>query len=310
MLRLLAVHGQEELVFEIPENEGRLGSAPDNELVLQIRGISRRHALVRRCPGGVELVDLGSKNGFFVEGLRVRRAFLTPGLRIQIGAAWLEVEEVSSSQAELTLLIQDSSGDSASPSTSTLTEEPANGHQRLSPAEAALALAYHIAQRGVALPGRRADLLARIKVTLGAELFLSFERRRSGGIRILESEGTLLSADSHSLASLAGEASASPARPVTLKRAGPFLVAGRGPWFLGAKLAEESLAQTGWRRDFLRFLAHRFFLPVRALDDLNTSEAQRVLALTGGNKRKTAGLLGISPGTLYKLLAHRGSPKR
>src|SRR5579864_5031449 len=106
MLRLLAVHGQEELVFEIPENEGRLGSAPDNELVLHVRGISRRHALVRRCPGGVELVDLGSKNGFFVEGLRVRHAFLTPGLRIQIGAAWLEVEEVSSSQAELTLLIQ------------------------------------------------------------------------------------------------------------------------------------------------------------------------------------------------------------
>jgi len=171
-------------------------------------------------------------------------------------------------------------------------------------------LAYHIAQRGVALPGKRADLLIRIKATLGAEVFLCFERRRSGGLRILESEGPLLSTDSHVLATLAADASASPSRQVTLKRSGAFLAAGRGPWFLGAKFAEESLARAGWRKDFFRFLAHRFFLPVRSLDDLNTSEAQRVLALTGGNKRKTAGLLGISPGTLYKLLAHRGSSGR
>ena len=89
MLRLFATHDSEEWTFEIPESEGRLGSAPENEIVLRVPGISRRHALVRRCPGGVELVDLGSKNGLFVEGRRVRHAFLTPGLRVQIGAAWL-----------------------------------------------------------------------------------------------------------------------------------------------------------------------------------------------------------------------------
>jgi hypothetical protein len=310
MLRLLATHGQEERVFEIPEGEARLGSAPENELVLRVPGISRRHALVRRSPGGVEVVDLGSKNGLFVEGRRVKRALLTPGLRIQIGAAWLEVEEVFSSQAGLMLLLQDSSEGAASPSLSTMIAEPAADLQSRSPAEAALALAYHIAQRGVALPGKRTDLVARIKATLGAEAFLSFERRRSGGLRILESEGALLSADTQVLASLAADASASPFRQVILKRAGPILVAGRGPWFLGAKLADESLAQEGWRKDFLRFLVHRFFLPLRTLDDLNASEAQRVLALVGGNKRKAAGLLGISPGTLYKLLDRRGLPRR
>ncbi|MEA2602651.1 MAG: hypothetical protein QOF89_3643 [Acidobacteriota bacterium] len=310
MLRLLAIHDEEERIFEIPESEARLGSASDNELVLHVPGISRRHALVRRCPGGVEVVDLGSKNGLFVAGRRVNRAILTPGLRIQIGAAWLEAEEVFSSQAGLTLLFQDSSEEAVPPSLSTAIEEPATDLQNRSPAEAALALAYHIAQRGVALPGRRTDLLARIKATLSAEALLSFERRRSGGLRILESEGALLSADTHVLASLAVDASASPFKQVTLKRAGPILVAGRGPWFLGARFADESLPQEGWRKDFLRFLAHRFFLPLRTLDDLNASEAQRVLALVGGNKRKAAGLLGISPGTLYKLLDRRDLPKR
>lgn len=308
MLRLLATHGQEERVFEIPESEARLGSAPENELVLPVPGISRRHVLVRRCPGGVELVDLGSKNGLIVEGRRVKRALLTPGLRIQIGAAWLEIEDMCSSQAGLIHLLQDSSEEAALPS-STMVEEAAIDLPSRSPVEAALALAYHIAQRGVALPGRRTDLLVRIKVTLGAKAFLSFERRRSGGLRILESEGALLSADAHVLSSLAAGTSASPHRQVIVKRAGPLLLAGRGPWFLGARFADESLSQEGWRKDFLRFLAHRFFLPMRTLDDLNASEAQRVLALMGGNKRKTAELLGISPGTLYKLLAHRGSPR-
>ncbi|HEX4960169.1 MAG TPA: FHA domain-containing protein [Thermoanaerobaculia bacterium] len=309
MLRLLSFYGQEERVFEVPDNEAQLGSSPENDLVLRVPGISRRHALVRRCPGGVELVDLGSKNGIFVEGRRVKRAFLTPGLRLQIGVTWLELEDVDSSQAELTRLLQDASERAAPPSVSTVTELAA-GVQSLTPAEAALALAYHIAQRGVALPGRRTDLLARIKATLGAEAFLSFERRRSGGLRTLESEGTFLNADVHVFASLAADASVSPSKQVLLKRAGPILVAGRGPWFLGAKFAGEALAREGWRKDFLRFLAHRFFLPLRTLDDLNASEAQRILALVGGNKRKAAGLLGISPGTLYKLLGHRGSAGR
>ena len=101
MLRLLVTYGREEQGFALPEGEAKLGSASENDIVLHVPGVSRRHALIQRCPGGVELIDQGSKNGIFVEGTRVTRAILTPGLRAQIGTAWIEVEELSSIEREL-----------------------------------------------------------------------------------------------------------------------------------------------------------------------------------------------------------------
>ncbi|HEV2853701.1 MAG TPA: FHA domain-containing protein [Thermoanaerobaculia bacterium] len=309
MYRLLATYGYEEQVFPVPESEARLGSASENDIVLRATGVSRRHALVRRFPEGVEVLDLGSKNGLFIAGRRVKRAVLTPGLRLQIGTAWLEVEAVSSSEAVL-FMLQDSLEELPhSPFITPIVQAGAD-QRKLSPADAALALAYHIAQVGVGLPGRRTDLLARIKATLGAEALASFEKTRRGILRILESEGGFSPEETRLLGSLAEGARSSIPEQTILKRTGGLLLAGREPWFLGARLAEEALAREGWRKDFLRFLAQELFAPVRNLDQLNASEAARVLALARGNKRRTAALLGISPGTLYKLLDRRSSPKR
>ncbi len=310
MLRLLAIHDQEERVFEIPESEARLGSAGENDLVLHVPGISRRHALVRRCPGGVEVVDLGSKNGLFVEGRRVKRALLVPGLRLQIGAAWIEIEEVSASAEALSLMLRGSSEASPHPSFPTTTVEPRGDPGSRSPVDAPFLLACRIAQSGAGLPGQRTDLLARIQAVLGAEAFTSFERTRRGRLRVLESAGEILPDEVKLLAPLVIGARSSAREPVILTRTGRILLAGRDPWFLGARFGEEPLACEGWRKDFLRFLAHQLFLPVQSLDDLSSSEASRVLALARGNKRRTALLLGVSPGTLYKLLARRGAPDR
>lgn len=310
MVRLLVTHGYEERVFPVPESEARLGSAAENDIVLRATGVSRRHALVRRRPEGIEVLDLGSKNGLFVDGQRVKRAVLTPGLRIQIGACWLEVEEISSAQAALDFVLQSSSQQLPHPPSITPMVQAGADRRKLSPADAVLALAYHIAQVGVGLPGGRTDLLARIKVTLGAETLASFERTRRGVLRTLESEGGFAAAETRLLSSLAEGTQSSIPEQTILKRTGRLLLAGRDPWFLGAGFADEALARDGWRKDFLRFLAREFFTPVRNLDHLNASEAARVLALARGNKRRTAALLGISPGTLYKLLSLRSSPKR
>lgn len=65
-----------------------LGRARDNRLVIGEKGVSRRHALIH-VQGGNEywLVDLGSRNGTFVNGRRLARPTrLRSGDRIKIGS--------------------------------------------------------------------------------------------------------------------------------------------------------------------------------------------------------------------------------
>ena len=62
---------------------GRGSEAP---VRMEDPGISRAHVkLVRRADGGTAVVDLGSTNGTYVNGVRVRTAALAEGDRIQIG---------------------------------------------------------------------------------------------------------------------------------------------------------------------------------------------------------------------------------
>jgi hypothetical protein len=297
------------MVFAIPEQGARLGSAPENDIVLRVPGVSRWHALLNPSPAGIEVVDTGSKNGLLVERQRVKRAILTPGLRLQVGAAWIEVEEVSAS-AEALAFLASSSSTGAVHQPPTTTVGPGRDPKGLSSADTALALAYHIAQAGAGLPGKRADLLARIKACLGAEAFAPFEITRRGRVRAVESAGEFPIGDTTILTSLAMGSRSSGRDQVVLKRSERFLLAEKDTWFLAARFRDASLAQEGWRKDFLRFLAHQFFVPVRNLEDLSSSEASRALVLARGNKRRTALLLGISPGTLYKLLSRRTTPKR
>jgi len=53
------------------EGTVRIGSAPDNDIVLDDKKISRRHLEVEILPTGLKVRDLGSKNGTFFQGSRV-----------------------------------------------------------------------------------------------------------------------------------------------------------------------------------------------------------------------------------------------
>ena len=105
MLRLVARHGQETLHFPVPEGEAVLGSAEDAGIWIPFAGVSRRHATLTAVPGGVRLVDAGSKNGLVREGVAVREVVLVPGVVVQLGHAHFTVEEVSSSDDEVALLL-------------------------------------------------------------------------------------------------------------------------------------------------------------------------------------------------------------
>ncbi|MHC1563675.1 FHA domain-containing protein, partial [Actinomycetospora sp. C-140] len=71
----------------------RIGRADDNDVVVADLLVSRHHAeLVRRPDGGWDIVDLGSPNGTFVDGARVRRAPVAPTSVVGIGHALFHLE--------------------------------------------------------------------------------------------------------------------------------------------------------------------------------------------------------------------------
>ncbi|HEX4497246.1 MAG TPA: FHA domain-containing protein [Thermoanaerobaculia bacterium] len=305
MIRLLVTHGREEQRFAIAEGGAKLGSASGNDIVLRIPGVSRRHAILRQRSGGIEVTDLGTKNQLIVEGERVTKAMLTPGLRIQIGYAWIEVREISTSEQSFARLEEHLSGGSVRtpPAIATATAEPQQSLGNSSPEEAALTLALHIAKVGVGQPEKRDDLLLRIKAALGAEAIATLETTRYGRPRIWEKIGTFSPEDEKELSSLAKSTRiTSRYEQAIVKRAGSTLIGGRDSWFLVARFAEEVSAREEWRKEFLRFLSLQLFAPVRRLHEVDRAEASRVLALARNNRSRAAKLLGINRNTLYELL--------
>lgn len=70
-----------------------LGSSPSVPLRVDDPMVSRLHAELTVQPNGVWLRDLSSKNGTFVENVRVSLAQVPPGGRIRIGSTTLQIVE-------------------------------------------------------------------------------------------------------------------------------------------------------------------------------------------------------------------------
>jgi two-component system, NtrC family, response regulator HydG len=68
-----------------------VGQSEVCEIRLTDREISRRHAAVEPQPAGLRVLDLGSRNGTFVERLRIADATLVGGERLRLGSTTLEV---------------------------------------------------------------------------------------------------------------------------------------------------------------------------------------------------------------------------
>jgi len=88
LFRLVVLAGPEKGcsydVFGVPLN---LGAAEGNDVLVVEAGVSRNHAVMERRGSGIELMDLNSENGTFVNGERVGRRRLAPGDRIRLGRA-------------------------------------------------------------------------------------------------------------------------------------------------------------------------------------------------------------------------------
>lgn len=89
--------------FALQEGEYRIGALPENDFVLPVDAVSRRHALIRCDHHEVLVNDLNSKNGTWVNGVRVQKAVLKPGDWLGLGPVVLVLEEMDPEDAELAI---------------------------------------------------------------------------------------------------------------------------------------------------------------------------------------------------------------
>ena len=78
--------------FPLPENgEIVIGRSSELDMVLVEDMVSRRHAKITVTNGQIFIQDLGSTNGSFVNGEKIKRARLSEGDRILIGTSIIKV---------------------------------------------------------------------------------------------------------------------------------------------------------------------------------------------------------------------------
>ena len=80
----------------------RIGTSPDCDLELDDSTTSRFHARIEADFFGHRLIDEDSKNGTFINDMRVRDAYLQPGARVRIGGNVLRYQP-GNEQVEITL---------------------------------------------------------------------------------------------------------------------------------------------------------------------------------------------------------------
>lgn len=67
----------------------KVGSHPDNDWVIESTGMSRFHFTIEADEHGHRLIDLKSKNGVYLNGIRIKEAYLHDGVILQCGSTRL-----------------------------------------------------------------------------------------------------------------------------------------------------------------------------------------------------------------------------
>ncbi len=78
--------------YGFDKDQINIGAMDDNDIVLRDETVSRYHCRVSQEDDSYVLRDEGSTNGTFVDGVRIREAFLSPGCTIGVGRAELRFE--------------------------------------------------------------------------------------------------------------------------------------------------------------------------------------------------------------------------
>jgi DNA-binding NtrC family response regulator len=87
---------------QVAADDGALaiGTSEDNALVLTDPSVSRYHLELRRTASGIEVLDLGSRNGTWIGGVRIEKAIVPATTRLRVGDTTLAVEDAGSTVAK------------------------------------------------------------------------------------------------------------------------------------------------------------------------------------------------------------------
>jgi hypothetical protein len=96
-LNLVATIAGRRMTWPLTGKRVRIGRGLDNDVVLDDASVSRHHAEITREDGRLEVRDLGSTNGTWVNAARVELASVEPGDQLAFGAVHLEVARRSDS---------------------------------------------------------------------------------------------------------------------------------------------------------------------------------------------------------------------
>lgn len=91
-LRRFVLLGQDGTAHELGARRVRIGSHPDNDVVLDDRSVSRHHARLEVDGRGYRLIDCDSKNGTFIGNTRIQEAWIEDGAVLQFGETTLRFE--------------------------------------------------------------------------------------------------------------------------------------------------------------------------------------------------------------------------
>jgi hypothetical protein len=82
-----------EVRFPLFKDRLTIGRTSHNDIQLDMRFVSRRHAVISSDCGKTRVIDWGSKNGVFVNKKRVAEKILSPGDIVTIGTTEMRYEE-------------------------------------------------------------------------------------------------------------------------------------------------------------------------------------------------------------------------
>jgi len=260
MLRLrIALRNQVRMEY-FERRELSIGSDPENDIVLDDAAVSRRHAVMRLddVSGEVWIDDLGSRNGLLLDFGRVERHCLRVGETLQLGHAFLQVEDVPRDEIDLAIVREEPPRAAGERRTSThnLTPGLESEPRRVLELVRDLARAEAVGRS----QGAR-DFLERARELIWAETLLTGSFDALGQLAVRNVVGRPIDEELQSELVRLG----SHAPPFRATTAGRLLVVSEGP---GQRLLAAVFARPGaanaWRMELLEQLAEWAFAAGRS----------------------------------------------